>query len=444
MSRAHAWCGAQLLVLGLFSSFQACRTAQGAEGSELRLPERTHDAPPIVAPTSYVVEARERLPKELLATKELRFDESTVVSLADAALAPGHAYRLEFAARALGQMPASLAIRFREPTRHDTFRTFKQSVEGDGNHNYSLEFTTPVYAALPELSVDVAGGAVLLTTPTLKERSALPQTEPVASWAASYVPPGYGLVFNDEFSGTSLNRRKWFTRFIYGSESLDRLNDENQRYTDADNHRVAGGVLSLVAKRSKLSKPSGVNYESGLIRSDFTLRYGFFEARVKMPSGLGAWAAFWINSDVSETGRLGHPPEIDFFEFVNNGKDDKVNKIHSAGTRTPDGFEARFTYRSEHFIEKHQDYRAPFDFDRAFHTIGTEWTPNDYSLYVDGLKIFTRTFEWKYKDGELAGPAHILLNLAIGGQWAGRYGIDDSAFPQALAVDWVRAYQKLP
>jgi hypothetical protein len=35
------------------------------------------------------------------------------------------------------------------------------------------------------------------------------------------------------------------------------------------------------------------------------------------------------------------------------------------------------------------------------------------------------------------------LNLAIGGQWAGRYGIDDSAFPQALAIDWVRVYQKL-
>jgi beta-glucanase (GH16 family) len=292
--------------------------------------------------------------------------------------------------------------------------------------------------------VEAKGSQVSLQAPSLKERAPIALTEPVTSWAASYVPPGYGLVFNDEFSGTALNGKKWFTRYIYASETLDRLNDENQRYADNGNHRVAGGILSLVATRAKLSKPSGINYESGMIRSDFTLRYGFFESRVKMPSGLGTWAAFWINSDVSESGRLGHPPEIDFFEFVNNGKDDKVDKIHSAATRTPEGFEPHFSYKHERFIEKHQDFRAPFRFDEAFHTIGAEWTPTDFTLYVDGLKVVTRTVQWQYKDGELAGPAHVLLNLAIGGQWAGRYGIDDAAFPQALAIDWVRVYQKLP
>ena len=64
------------------------------------------------------------------------------------------------------------------------------------------------------------------------------------------------------------------------------------------------------------------------------------------------------------------------------------------------------------------------------------------SIYIDGLKVVTSTFQWKYADGSLAAPAHVLLNLAIGDGWAGRYGIDDSAFPQALAVDWVRVYQK--
>ena len=36
-----------------------------------------------------------------------------------------------------------------------------------------------------------------------------------------------------------------------------------------------------------------------------------------------------------------------------------------------------------------------------------------------------------------------MLNLAIGGGWAGLNGIDDTAFPQALQIDWVRAYKKV-
>jgi beta-glucanase (GH16 family) len=272
-------------------------------------------------------------------------------------------------------------------------------------------------------------------------RGALPRTEPVKSWAGSFVPSGYALVFNDEFEGNRLDTSKWFTRYIYGSETLDRLNDENQRYTDNETHRVAGGVLQLVAKRSKLSKPSGINYESGMIRSDFTVRYGFFEARVKMPGGLGVWPAFWINSDVSETGKLSHPPEVDFFEFVNNGKDDKRTDLHSAATKDP-AAATQFSYEHPSFWRSVQKYRAPFDFSQGFHTVGAEWTPDELTVYVDGLKIYSRNFRWVYNDGSLAGPAHVLLNLAIGGQWAGRYGIDDSAFPQAFAIDWVRVYQK--
>jgi beta-glucanase (GH16 family) len=197
----------------------------------------------------------------------------------------------------------------------------------------------------------------------------------------------------------------------------------------------------LVAKHLKLSRTSGINYESGMIRSDWTARYGFFEARVKMPGGLGVWPAFWLNSDVSESGRLTHPPEIDLFEFVNNGKDDKVNKIHVAASSNPDGSQ-RYLYQHPKFSEHYQDYFAPFNFNSGFHTIAGEWTPETLTIYVDGLEIVSRTFHWQYRDKSLAGPAHLLLNLAIGGQWAGRYGIDDAAFPQALEVDWVRVYQK--
>jgi beta-glucanase (GH16 family) len=416
----------------------ACQIAK-PRAPEVKLPGVK--APlPVLAPEVYQVDPAELAPSELRAEQAPPLAGLKTFELPKNIVA-GRSYRLRFRARAEGGRDATVAVKFREPDKKASFRTYRVAVNG-AVRDYALDFTAPAYAELAELVVDARSAPTSLEGVSLQMRRALPRTEPVKSWAGSFVPSGYALAFNDEFDGARLDTSKWFTRYVYGSETLDRLNDENQRYTDDDTHRVAGGVLYLVAKRSKLSKPSGINYESGMIRSDFTLRYGFLEARVKMPGGLGVWPAFWINSDVSETGKLSHPPEADFFEFVNNGKDDKRDEIHSAATKDP-AAATRFSYEHPSFWRSVQKYKAPFDFSQGFHTIGAEWTQDDLTVYVDGLKIYSRNFRWVYNDGTLAGPAHVLLNLAIGGQWAGRYGIDDSAFPQALAIDWVRVYRKL-
>jgi len=416
-----------------------CQIAK-SRAPEVRLaPLKAAPSPAAVEP--YELDATELAPPELRAEHARPLEGTSVFALPVASLQPERAYRLTFRARAAGPGVANVAVKFREPTQKASFRTYSVAVSGEAWRDYSLDLTAPVYSARAEVAVEARSARPSLDAVSLKMRAPLPRTEPITALKGSFVPDGYALVFNDEFSGAALDTKKWFTRYIYSSETLDRLNDENQRYTDNGTHRVAGGVLYLTAKRSKLSKPSGVNYESGMIRSDFTLRYGFLEARVKMPGGLGVWPAFWINSDVSATGRLSHPPEADFFEFVNNGKDDRVNEIHSAATKDPEAA-THFSYEHPSFWRSVQKYRAPFNFNEGWHTIGAEWTRNEVSVFVDGLKIYTRNFRWVYNDGTEAGPAHVLLNLAIGGQWAGRYGIDDSAFPQSLAIDWVRVYQK--
>ena len=43
-----------------------------------------------------------------------------------------------------------------------------------------------------------------------------------------------------------------------------------------------------------------------------------------------------------------------------------------------------------------------------------------------------------------ASKYHLLLNLAVGGNWAGKVnatGIDEAAFPQGMLVDYVRVYR---
>ena len=40
-------------------------------------------------------------------------------------------------------------------------------------------------------------------------------------------------------------------------------------------------------------------------------------------------------------------------------------------------------------------------------------------------------------------PFHLILNIAVGGNWGGVKGVDTSVFPQRLEIDFVRVYQKM-
>lgn len=248
------------------------------------------------------------------------------------------------------------------------------------------------------------------------------------------VSGGWELVFSDEFDGNKLDRTKWATRYLYNNETMDHFTDENQRYRD--NHVVSGGVLSLVAK-----KMEGTNlFESAMIRSHRTFYYGYYEARVFLPNAKGVFPAFWLEADYDIDGKTWHPPEADIFEFVINGVEDKANSLHS-NVIGPFN-EKQYTYVDRNFLAKFQNLYASEDLNLGWHTAGYVWAPDKVSFFWDGKLIYTRNYQWLRKDGQLGPPAHVDLNFAVGGsKWAGRHGIDDSAFPQAFKIDYVRVCQ---
>ena len=85
------------------------------------------------------------------------------------------------------------------------------------------------------------------------------------------------IVFIDAQARTKGKRApssEWRFHFdIYKGETQDRLNDEQQRYADNNNHQISNGILSLVARKVSSTDPAGINYESGMLRSDFTMRW---------------------------------------------------------------------------------------------------------------------------------------------------------------------------
>jgi beta-glucanase (GH16 family) len=248
---------------------------------------------------------------------------------------------------------------------------------------------------------------------------------------------GWSLTFDEEFHGAVLDRSAWATRYIYANETLDHLNDEVQLYRDNDNHQLKDDALNLVARKTA----SG--WQSGMIRSRQTFYYGYFEARVKLPHGRGVWPAFWLGPDYDIDGRLVWPPEIDVFEYPVNEREDTSNMFHSAALINPKDPEIQYPYTDPAYSKTQKEYRGPAPLNEGWHDFGLLWLPDGYSIFLDGKKIYTRAFQWHDSKGQLAAPANLLFNFAVGGQWAGRYGIDTAQFPQAFSIDYIRVCQYL-
>jgi beta-glucanase (GH16 family) len=244
---------------------------------------------------------------------------------------------------------------------------------------------------------------------------------------------GYRLVKNWDF-GASIRddkvlRLEFHTRYIYADGQLDHLNDEWQRYRDNGNHELDNDALALVARVRGGLASGGI--ESGMLRSRWSGKYGYFEGRMKVPAGRGLWPAFWLSPE-----DMKWPPEIDIFEIVNNGRDTTKNSFHYLH-----GKKAKNAATSLSRLDKFDSYRPGFDYAEDFHTFAVEWTAQSVRHYVDDVLVVDRAFEWQHDDGSDGGAAHVLVNLAVGGKWPGE-PLSEVQFPARLYVDYIRAWQR--
>jgi hypothetical protein len=246
---------------------------------------------------------------------------------------------------------------------------------------------------------------------------------------------GYRLVKNWDF-GTTIRtdaemRAEFHTRYVYEQGRLDTLphNGEWQRYADNDNHRIKGGSLHLVAHVRGGLKQYGI--ESGMLRSKWTGKHGYYEVRMKVPPGRGMWPAFWLNPEDQRW-----PPEIDVVEIVNNGRDDTRNSFHNL--MPSKGHEPTIVSSR---LDRWGSWRPGIDYKDGFHVFAVEWTEDVVRHFVDNVMVAERRFRWVHEDGSDGGPAHVLVNLAVGGKWP-EAPQRESDFPAVLEVDWIRVWQK--
>lgn len=258
-------------------------------------------------------------------------------------------------------------------------------------------------------------------------------------------PRQWSLVWNDEFDYEGAPDPD---RWSYDRWKPRRVNEEDQAYTDrSKNVRVSDGRLVIEAHREDYDE---ARYTSGRIhsRGKGDWLYGRVDLRARLPGGQGTWPAMWMlptdafryastcSFDPEEwQGQDGcdawpNSGEIDIMEHV--GYD--MHRLH--GT----------VHNKAYYWKNGQQRKGSVEvrsLEQNFHVYSLEWSPEIIRIYYDGVPYFaylndgTGWESWPYDH-----PYHLIINLAVGGQW-GRAGgpIDDSIFPVKLEVDYVRVFE---
>lgn len=255
------------------------------------------------------------------------------------------------------------------------------------------------------------------------------EPDPIVSPAAAdSIPqiPGWTLVWNDEFSGSAVDPLKWG----YDTGGGGWGNNELQYYTDrSKNSSVAGGKLIITACYENYS---GNQYTSArmVTKGKGDWLYGRFEIRAKLPYGNGTWPAIWMLSTDWEYGGWPASGEIDIMEHVGYDPDVIHGSTHSQKYYFKIGTQKTATLKGSN---------VSFE----FHTYAIEWYPDRIDFFVDSTKYLTSENDGT---GWEAWPFdkrfHLILNIAVGGDWGGAKGVNSGIFPQIMEVDYVRVYKK--
>jgi beta-glucanase (GH16 family) len=240
----------------------------------------------------------------------------------------------------------------------------------------------------------------------------------------------WSKTLDDEFNGTKLNTATWH---MYGENYWDKAS-----HWSKDNLIVGGGVARL-----RYTKTTGFNnddpnkaktaYAGGYLDTFglWTQRYGYFEARMKLPTAPGLWPAFWMMPDRGaafqpssirgDTGNGGM--EFDVMEHLDRWGPHRYNiAMHWDGY----GKDHKSNGSDRIYVQPDRD---------GYITCGLLWTPGSATYYCNGEEVL----RW-LSDRISNVPEDLMFTIPQGG-WDNN-AVDDSKLPDDFVVDYVRVWQR--
>jgi beta-glucanase (GH16 family) len=183
---------------------------------------------------------------------------------------------------------------------------------------------------------------------------------------------------------------------------------------------VKDGILQIEAR-----KDSDGQWRSGLLASTnakgegFSQKFGYFEARMKLPPGKGVWPAFWLIG----VDRANYTAEIDVMEYYG-----RVPWEFSSGYHV-----WRESHGGKNSTGGHWTTVKDGTLNNEFHNFGVEILPALTTFYLDRKPI------WSFETPpEFQVPFYPLVNLALGSGWP----IDETPNPSVLLVDYIHVYKR--
>jgi beta-glucanase (GH16 family) len=284
---------------------------------------------------------------------------------------------------------------------------------GAAGTNYDDFFIMPDQTENPAQNIEVyLDDIVMKTDPNVGE------TGPIE------LPGTFRLLWADEFNGDSYDPDIWSPQ-VRGDGFG---NNELQYYTGLERNIFTDGE-NLILKVYK-EPYQNRNYTSGKLwgQNKKPFKYGRVEVRFKLPAGRGTWPAIWMMPQNSVYGGWPNSGEIDIMEFVGYQPSTIYGTVHRGAGSGGNGNGSNISIAGK---------------TGEFHVIRIDWEPGYIKWYLNDQLFHT------YNNG-FAGPAqwpfdqefYVILNFAVGGDWGGAQGVDDSIWPQEFLIDYVRVYQK--
>lgn len=307
-----------------------------------------------------------------------------------------------------------------------------------------LVFSSPLSAEGPVPATPAVVEAQPEQTPSPTEKPATPgpivesqaynneKFAPIASWSQDFLhlPDG------------PIDPHQW--NVLVGPAPA---NHEAEYYTsNPANLRIENGALVLQAQQESLG---GKNYTSARIdtlgKEEFL--YGKVEVTAKLPTTVGTWPAVWLLSSDEKYANFPTPPSSN--KYYKDGELDMIEAI---------GSDPNVVYGIAHSLINPDKNKYPGtyfatttvpDASTAFHTYGMEWTPTNITYTVDGKTYYSvdKKDSYDYRQWPYDQKYYLIVNLALGGSWAGRDvkdfppdGVDTSKLPQQMSIKSIKYF----